>query len=151
MKHSIKNAIDKRGFTLIELLVVIGIIGFLASVILASVGTARKRARDARRERDIKTIQTSLANYETNHNKYPNAVDNDPLLADPYTLDCNTGNALYSALIADNTMDGTVCDPIHPANVYTYESDTGNTYTIQYTLETDGISGKSPGLQTAVP
>lgn len=61
----------KRGFTLIELLVVIAIIGILASVILASLDTARAKARDAKRLSDVHQIQAALAMYYADNGSYP--------------------------------------------------------------------------------
>lgn len=51
------------GFTLIELLVVIAIIGVLASIVLASLNSARQKSRDARRIADIKQVQLALELY----------------------------------------------------------------------------------------
>lgn len=63
---------SKRGFTLIELLIVIAIIGFLSSVVLIALESARIKARDARRISDIKQVQNALELYATNNNNtYP--------------------------------------------------------------------------------
>ena len=51
---------NKKGFTLIELLVVIAIIGLLSSIVLVSMGPARKRARDARRMADLRQISSGM-------------------------------------------------------------------------------------------
>ena len=62
------------GFTLIELLVVIAIIGVLASIVLASLNSARKKSRDARRITDIKQIQLALELYfDAQGSTYPPA------------------------------------------------------------------------------
>lgn len=60
-----------KGFTLIELLVVIAIIGMLSSVVLASLNSARAKARDARRQGDFRQLSTALALYYDTNGTYP--------------------------------------------------------------------------------
>ncbi len=61
----------KSGFTLIELLVVIAIIGILSSVVLASLNSARMKARDTKRIADFRQIQTALELFYDQYGKYP--------------------------------------------------------------------------------
>ena len=62
MKTNIKN---KKGFTLIELLVVVAIIGLLSSVILASLNTARFKAKDAAMKESVHQFENLMAlNYQ---------------------------------------------------------------------------------------
>jgi len=64
----------KKGFTLIELLVVIAIIGILSSIVIASLNSARKKARDSRRVADIKQVQLALEMYFDSNRSYPVAL-----------------------------------------------------------------------------
>jgi len=103
-----------RGFTLIELLVVIAIIGILSSVVLASLNSARKKGRDARRISDIKQLQLALElYYDNNSSEYPDALASlAPTYISVIPADPQGGAYLYDNLTSANaacSVSGQVC------------------------------------------
>lgn len=73
-----------KGFTLIELLVVIAIIAILATTVIATLGAARAKNRDAVRYSDMIQLRTAINRYFTENGSYP-----------------NTGNVWYSSEAGD--------------------------------------------------
>lgn len=70
-----RNLDYRKGFTLIELLVVVAIIGILASVVLASLNTARSKGSNAAIKSNLRTIksQAEMVYDETAGNAYGTA------------------------------------------------------------------------------
>ena len=60
----------RSGFTLIELLVVIAIIGLLAAVVLAAVGTARRKGVDTAVKSQMHNARTQAEFWYSNHTSY---------------------------------------------------------------------------------
>ncbi|MDE2213040.1 MAG: prepilin-type N-terminal cleavage/methylation domain-containing protein [Patescibacteria group bacterium] len=92
-----------RGFTLIELLVVIAIIAILASIILASLNTARSKSRDARRVSDLQQVALALELYNNDNNGYPSVSAASNISALSSALVPN----YISAMPSDPTNSGT--------------------------------------------
>lgn len=66
---------SEKGFTLIELLVVIAIIAILSTIVLASLGTARQRARDTRAKSELSQMRAQAELFFTNSNTFEGVCD----------------------------------------------------------------------------
>lgn len=74
---------NEKGFTLIELLVVIAIIGLLSTLAVVGLNNARLKARDAKRQSDIRVLQTAIELYLTENAAKPGVpADWDALITD---------------------------------------------------------------------
>lgn len=136
--------IFKRGFTLIELLVVIAIIGILASVVLASLNSARDKGADAAAKSSLNNARAQAElYYEDNSNSYAGvcaaALSDDPAgIADNVTGATNAGA---------NTA---ICNAAAGAWAAEIELSDGNFYCVDSTgAATEG--GSSKGTATACP
>ncbi|CAN5716564.1 hypothetical protein BH11PAT2_BH11PAT2_08070 [soil metagenome] len=118
-----------KGFTLIELLVVIAIIGLLSSIVLASLNSARVRARDAERISNMEQVRNAIETYANdNAGKYP--------VANAWISTCGgwtvaTKNNIIPGLVSGGFISSLPEDPEvdKPSNTccYMYNSGGGTT------------------------
>ncbi|MEK7228166.1 MAG: type II secretion system protein [Patescibacteria group bacterium] len=97
----------KSGFTLIELLVVIAIIGILASVVLASLNSARNKGADAATKANLANMRAQAEVYYDTNSGYSSAT-----IATLPATGCSTATSVFvdpvfvNAIAAVTTSSG---------------------------------------------
>jgi general secretion pathway protein G len=88
-----REASDRRprGFTLIELMLAIVVLGVLTTLAIAGYSSYMEKARVARAEGDLTSIEAQIALYEAEHNQLPTSLAQigESTLLDPW------GHAYY--------------------------------------------------------
>lgn len=65
---------SRSGFTLVELLITISIIAVLSAIALIAYTSFIKSSRDAKRQSDVKVIQSALEQFHADQKYYPSAI-----------------------------------------------------------------------------
>jgi prepilin-type N-terminal cleavage/methylation domain-containing protein len=99
MQKLIKNLGHRgaKGFTLIELLVVIAIIGILAGIVLASLGSARTGANDAKTKEQLSGLRSAAEIYYSANGYYGTAASSDAA--------CNLAATFFSGQALTNSAN----------------------------------------------
>lgn len=64
-----------QGFTIVELLIVIVVIGILALLVITTYSGIQAKARNAKRQTDIQSLQTQLEAFFSQNGYYPSLTD----------------------------------------------------------------------------
>lgn len=113
----------KKGFTLIELLVVIAIIGILAGIVLASLGSARSGANDAKTKEQLSSLRTAMETYYGSNGGYGTAGTSCSTVGSAFA------NSLVSPLVTTSN---------YPSGTTLACQNTANAWAVSATLSTAG-------------
>ncbi|MFZ2593735.1 MAG: hypothetical protein WAX38_03105 [Minisyncoccia bacterium] len=137
MFRSVHKKNSSRGFTTIEITVVIAMVSVLSLATLVATSGTKKKNRDSKRFSDINALNQALGIYNSIAGTFPIAQTATAISgADP----------ISQALLQSQSIEKVPTDPAFPGYSYIYTSDAGGqSYQIQFCLETASVSGYSPG------
>ena len=134
-----KRNLNGRGFTIVELLIVIVVIGILALLVITTYSGIQSKARNAKRQTDIQSLQTQIEAFFSQNAYYPSLTD----MNSSSWRNTNMKSLDINALIdPSNTSQSTtlVAAPVAKSYAYAVTDSSGNpcettdTNCAQYTL-----------------
>lgn len=137
MKEKKSITYFSKGFTLIELLVVVAIIGILATVVLASLGSARERARSAKAQSEINQMRTIMVAAQINTNRTLGQITGRFGSGDPCSTDIDSSACITQWEVAIDSLVNAE-DPSQSSGSALYRDPWGAPYVLD---ENEGEGG----------
>ena len=139
-----------KGFTLIELLVVIAIIGVFASVVLASLNSARNKGTDTAVKSGLANMRAQASLYYDTNSKYATGTVNCSITSTGTVTTCTD-------LFADATMLTAITNIAKTSGATAYGNTDGTNYAIfgalkdgtKYCIDSTGSSKVSAATVTS--
>jgi type IV pilus assembly protein PilA len=114
---------SEGGFTLVELLVVMLILGLLAAIAIPSFFNQRDKAKDSSAKEAVRTAQTAMETYSTDHNGSYSLADEAALVnIEPTLNDVNSDGRLHVDEATDTAYTITV-DSTNTPNTFSIARD----------------------------
>jgi prepilin-type N-terminal cleavage/methylation domain-containing protein len=112
-----------QGFTIVELLIVIVVIGILALLVITTYSGIQAKARNAKRQTDIASLQTQLEAFFSQQGYYPSLGDMNSISWRGQFMKSLDVNALVDpSSTCDPTVTGSACLVAAPvAKSYSYK------------------------------
>ena len=137
------NINSKKGFTIIEVVLVLAIAGLIFLMVFVALPALQRSQRDTARRNDIARVDTSLTQYQTNHQNSPTTLPPDSTRWEGVAkiTTCGSGTNAESCKFVRDYMNSGVAGDTQDGKENEFKDPDGSFYSLQ--IDTQGESAFS--------